>query len=411
MKKVLIGMVVLATQLAVAAQDVRLAGSANNDFGFALFKNTKTRTDKGNKFLSPVSAYLALSMLYNGAKGQTLAEIQNVLNFGKLSRDRVNLLNHDFIHSLTANKEYTLNIANSLWVKDDFKLNRDFEDNVKEAYHASAARLNFTSPLAVQTINDWVKKATYDTEEKKSLIDEILKEIPAEAVLYLINATYFNADWADQFKSGETWMRDFNVTPKKKVKVPTMSQHGHFKVVVDRGARTIELPYKGDKASMIVIVPEGGNTPDSIAASLTDANWKSLTDRLDKAKSDQYEITLPKLELKYEDLLNESLKAQGMPSAFNDKADLTGISDTKDGHLRVSKVKQKTFLQVDEKGTKAAAVTSIEVVLESAILIQNRFDVDKPYLLAIRDKATNAVLFLGSIQEPEGGKLTPRGQK
>ena len=399
----------LAAQLAVAAPDVKTAGTANNQFGLKLFNNTKKRTDKGNKFLSPVSAYLALSMLYNGAKGITEKEMTEVLGLSGISRDEANEMNHEFMHALTGSKDYTLKIANSAWVKDDFTLLPEFQEALSGFFHARATSLDFADPKTVDKINDWVKKATLDQKTKKPLISEILKKIPPEAVLYLINATYFDAEWSNQFKASDTRNQDFHVTAKKKVQVPMMTQTGRYKAVVSRGARTIELPYKGQGASLVLIVPEGGNTVDKFAASLDEKAWAALTSNLDKAEYETYDVTIPKLKLEYEDSLNEALIQQGMGSAFDKgaPADLKGISDAP-GHLYVSNVKQKTFLEVDEKGTKAAAVTAVEVGLESIALPGTQFVVDKPYLLAIREKSSNAIVFLGSIQEPEGGKLPAR---
>lgn len=398
----------MAAQLAVAAPSVKRAGSANNDFGFQLFNQVQKRTEKGNKFLSPVSAYLALSMLYDGARGISEKEMSEGLFLSGLTREDVGAMNHEFMHALTGSKDYTLKIANSAWTRKGFDLLDAFSENLGN-YHARAASLDFSQKSAVDTINKWVAEATFDKVTKKALIDKILEEIPADAVLYLLNAVYFNADWEQKFKDGDSWNREFHVTAKRTVQVPTMSQTGRYRVVGNDSRKAIELPYKGGKTSMVVILPEGKETVDSLAAKLTDKSWAALTASLDKAEPATYDITLPKLELKYEDELNDALTKQKMGSLFNKgaPADLTGISDAA-GHLYVSKVKQKTFLQVDEDGTKAAAVTSVEVGLESAILVQNRFEVDRPYLLAIRDKGTNAVLFLGAINEPEGGKLKQR---
>lgn len=401
MKKIALT-VALATSLAFAASP-RLATTANNNFGFNIFKSVTGKTAKGNRFLSPVSIYLALAMLQNGAEEETAEEILETVTLAGIERATFNDANLALIDSLTSHKNHTLKIANSIFARDTFNVLEAFKKRTATSYRAPTVPLDFTkSKEAVKRINEWVSQST------NGKIDGIVSEIKDEDVMFLINATYFEAKWKDEFSPNSTFNAPFTRADKKVVEVPFLNQTSRYKYVEAGGLKAIELPYVGDEASLVVVLPKIGQSPDQYAADLSAAKWNALTASIDKAEEATVDVALPKIQLAYEDNLNDALKALGMPRAFDQgAAQLHGISDDP-RNLYVSGVRHKTFLKIEEKGTIAAAVTSIDVGAASVVLDLKEFHADRPYFFAIRDKKTNAVLFLGTIAEPEGGTLPER---
>lgn len=391
-----------ATSFAIEPPSERTAAQANNQFGLGLFKTVTKRNDKGNKFLSPVSAYLALSMAYNGASGETLNQMEATLGLARLDRDEVNQANQLLIRSLNSRgSEFQLSVANSLWSRKGFDLKQSFVDRVGPVYGARLATLDFNLPSASKEINQWV------SDQTKGRIPTIVPaQLPRELQLLLVNATYFKAEWTRKFSANATRLAPFSVPTgrgARVVKVPTMSTTSHFRHLVSEGTEVIDLPYGQGSVSMTVLLPAKDVTLAALESSLTRESWARLVADLDRATTQYGTITMPKLELTYQEMLNGALQSLGMKRAFTDAAQFDGITGTR---VSISSVLQKTFLAVDEKGTEAAAVTGISVGTTS-VPPKPVFHmvVDRPYAFAIRDHKSGAILFLGSITEPEGGKL------
>jgi len=340
-------------------------------------------------------------MLYNGAESTTADQILQTLSVGSPTRDDLNTENAALLQALTSYHGFDLTIANSGWARDGFPIKQDFKDRLSQTYHALVQSLDFSSSVGPDTINHWVDASTHH------MIPSIVPNpLPQDAMLYLINATYFNADWEQQFNPTHSANRDFTLSDGSKVQVPTLySEWSRFKVLDGSdGSTAVELPYKGGEISMIAVLPPAGHRVEDYASQLDSNSWNDLVTNLTAQNPTQVLLQLPKLDFDYEDVLNDVLKSR-MGEAFTQQADLQGISDTKG--LYVSQIKQKTHLTVDEKGTRAAAVTSIGVGI-SALPMGTRISFDRPYFFAIRDNATGAILFLGTVNEPEGGKLPAR---
>lgn len=405
MKAMIVAMALVVGSLGWAeSHDAKGAAKANNAFGVKLFRETKKETDKGNKFLSPVSAYLALSMAYNGATGRTRAEMESALAVAGLVRDDVNEGNLALLKSLTSRrKEFELAIANSLWAKKGFDLKDAYVERVKRHYLATLDVLDFALPSASKTINAWVAKATRD--KISSIVPE---QLPDELRLLIVNATYFDAKWRIPFSKEATRNRPFKVSRTKTVQVPMMTQTADFKYVATRTLQAVELPYGQSESPTVSFIVVKPRSLDDFLARMTDETLDSLAEQLDREKEKYGTVTMPSLELKYESLLNDALQSDslGMKRAFTDFAELDEITDER---VSISQVLQKTYLKVFEEGTIAAAVTGISVGATSAPP-PPEFDltVDEPYFLVIRDKKEGAVLFMGSIREPEGGKIPER---
>ena len=229
--------------------------------------------------------------------------------------------------------------------------------------------------------------------------------IPADQIFYLINATYFNAKWKFPFVANYSHNDDFTPEGKASVKVPTMVQTAYYRTFEDQqGAKYLELPYEGDTVSMFIALPPEGVGLKEFVHNLTFVQWKTITDTLAQQTAGEVRLYLPKLEFSYDSELITSLAAMGMRRAFNaSQAEFDDFSDIKP--LFINLVKQVSYLRVDEKGTEAAAVTVVGGAGGAAPHHVPEFRVDRPYLFSIQDKTTGAILFIGSINEPEGGKL------
>jgi serine protease inhibitor len=387
--------VALGLGVQASAADARTAARANNDFGVSLFKATALRTGNGNKFLSPTSAYLALAMAYNGTLGNTQAEMEKALALTGLTRDEANAANRDLVARLTQGRDFDLSIANSLWARDGFSLKDTFVDTVRANYGATLETLDFALPSASVTINDWVKAKT------KNRIDSIVPDrLPADLRLLLINATYFEAKWQFPFSRWGSRNAPFTKASGAQVQVPTMHGSGYWKHHETSDYEAIELPYgQSGEAAMVVVVPKDLAAFES---GLTGNEWDKIAIGLDAVTPALGTLALPSLELKYESSLVGALNQLGMRQAFQDGAEFGALTDDS---VAISEVLQKTYLKVYEEGTIAAAVTGIGVSATSVPVFQYDMKVDRPYAFGIRDKRTGALLFFGTIQEPEGGRL------
>jgi len=397
MKRLLSVLTAFAVGTSALAIDARTAARANNEFGVNLFKSTKARSAKGNKFLSPTSAFLALSMLNNGAEGTTRAGIEKTLALAGVTREELNDSNLLLMSKLSTGRDFTLGIANSVWGKKGYDLKPDFLNTLRTNYGATVEELDFALPIAPKTINDWVKAKT------NNKIDSIVADpLPADLRLVLINATYFDAKWTEPFDPGHSYENDFNKADGSRVSVPFLNgTYWKAQHVKTASYEAISLPYgKAKDADMVIVVP---TDLAKFEASLTGAAWQQILAGLDAAKASFGTLALPSLEFSIEAALDDSLKSLGMAESFDGQhADFSSITDEQ---VAVSSVLQKTYVKVFEEGTIAAAVTSISVGASAVPQYDFEMKADKPYLFGIRDKRTGALLFLGSVQEPEGGKL------
>jgi serpin B len=260
---------------------------------------------------------------------------------------------------------------------------------------ARVTNLDFSRPDAADTINGWVKQQT------KGKIEEIVDSpISADKVMFLINALYFKGQWATQFDPKMTHDAPFTLQDGSTINVPTMTRNGEFEMKSGDGYRAVRLPCGNGRFSMVVFVPAQGSDVYALAARLTPDTWRAMTTGFAKRT---LPLTMPKFTLEYEITLNDGLKALGMEEAFDPgSADFTVMVDPKwlgPERAYISEVKHKTFVEVNEEGTEAAAATSVGISVTSAPL---PFAVDRPFLAAILDSATDTVLFLGLVLDPRG---------
>jgi serine protease inhibitor len=363
---------------------------ANNQFAFTLFNNSGTQETKENLFISPFSVSMALSMTLNGAAGATKTGMENALGFEGKQTALVNDYNKFLSEQLQSiDKEVIFNIANSIWYRNSFTVIPLFITTNHDYYNAEISPLDFSSPSAVSTINNWVSAKT------NNAIPTIIDNISSDKVMYLINALYFKGAWKSKFDGSKTSDQNFNKEDLSVIKCKMMNQESTYRCFVRDTLSAIEMPYGQGNFVMTVLVPGTGKTTSGLIAAFNADNWKKWNDAM---ASNKVQVSLPRFKMSYENTLNDLLSAMGMADAFNPiVADFTGIN-TGPG-LYISEVKHKTMIDVNEEGTTAAAVTSVGVST-TAIQIPLVININKPFVFVISEKTTGAILFTGRIMDP-----------
>ncbi len=366
--------------------------SAGNRFGFDIFREiiNKEEEDK-NLMISPLSIEMALSMTYNGAGGDTKKAFEKVLHVDELPLGDLNRSMLELREALTTvDPKVTMEIANSIWYRNDFHAEEAFLDVNRKYFDAEVQALDFSDPESKDIINGWVDRKTHEK------IPEIIDDIDPSSVMFLINAIYFNGTWKYRFEKENTHPMDFHVTPDKTVQVDMMNRKGDFPFTNNDLFSAVELPYGRGNFSMVFLLPKPGKSVKDIAQQLTPENWEEWLNAFQTMND--LNIYVPKFTFDYQKKLNDALITLGLGIAFSGQADFSGINP--DASLYISEVRHKTFIKVDEEGTEAAAVTSVEIRLTSAGP-EAAFILDRPFLFVIKEKYTNAILFIGRVTEPE----------
>ena len=346
-------------------------------FAISFFKEVNRTAGKGeNVFTSPYSAGVALSMLNEGAGGETKAEIDNALNGCSFRND-----------VLEGGEAVDVRSANSIWIDSNFSVRNRYVSLLQKDYNALVETLRFSDPATVRAINNWCSE---NTEGK---IDSIVKELTHGEVMLIVNALYFKAPWENSFDPSLTAKADFNGLSKTS-KVDMMYRKATYNYAEFQGCQFIELPYQGEEYSMFVVLPPEDMKIDAMLPYLNEKIYEEAVGMLTPV---EVKFRMPKLKIETEMLLNRTLQNMGAETMFTSAADLTGISES--GPLAVSEVKQKCWLEVSEEGTEAAAVTSIGVRLTAARPDFNvkTMTVDRPYVFFIADKDSLDILFAGKI--------------
>lgn len=360
------------------------------DFALRLFK--ATAKDGENTLVSPLSAIAVLGMVANGAGGETLSQMEKV--FG-LPVDKLNDYLHSYVGSLPQSAgKYKLDMANSIWFRDDgsLKVNQDFLQKNADYYGAAAYAEPFDAET-VKNINDWVKKNT------DGMIEKIIDDINPSEVMHLINALAFDAYWETPYKSHQLLNTTFNGRHGSTDKVLMMNSTESV-YYSGEGFEGVGKPYKDGKYSFVALLPEMGSSVEDLVSSLDGAKLYEILSS--PQKEFRVETQIPKFEIEYEAQLGDALKAMGMKDLFDsDLADLSGIGRSAAGKLFIGSVIQKTYISVDENGTKAAAATD-------AIAYATGFDpnlkfviLDRPFLYMLVDNQTNTPFFIGTVMDIE----------
>jgi serpin B len=330
-------------------------------------------------------------MTLNGANGATRDSMARTLEFAGLTQQDINKSYKSLITLLKGiDPKVVFQIANSIWYRPDLRVEQAFKDVNMEYFNAEINSIDFGSATAPATINGWVDRNT------NGKIKEIVPDpIPRDMVMYLINAIYFKGTWTYRFDPAYTRDDVFTLPTGSTVPCKMMSMKSTLKYAENDQCQVLDLPYGDAGFSMTIVLPKKGTSIDDFTGKLTQQQWNLWLGSLEKKEGDVY---LPKFKLEYSKKLNDALKAMGMTLAFTPGfADFTKI-DTRGG-LFISEVQHKTFVQVDEEGTEAAAVTSVGVGRTS---IGDNFvmRVDRPFIFVIRENNTGTILFLGKIIQP-----------
>jgi len=366
--------------------------AADNQFGFELFKKVNASlVEPKNTMISSLSVSLALAMVYNGAEGNTKSQMKDILHKANLTPDDINQSYKDLVASLISHDpKVELSISNAIYYRNTFNIKDNFITTNQNYYQAEVAPLDFTNTTeTLNTVNDWVKTKT------NGKIDKIIEQVKPEDVMYLLNAIYFNGEWTYRFDPSLTMDLPFTKEDKTVVPVPTMTIENPFNYYRDDNFKLLEMPYGSGKYSMLVFLPETGKTSDDVISML---NPENINGWLLKMTEQKKKVYLPKFEFKFDDSLVDELSALGMTDAFSVmQANFSGISDA--AKLYISEVMHKTYIKVDEHGTEAAAISGITIGI-TAIGPDDSFRADHPFVFAIREKDTQAILFIGKVMNP-----------
>ncbi len=364
----------------------------NNQFAWDLY--AKLREAEGNLFFSPYSISTALAMTYAGARGETAEQMAETLHFTLPNEDLHRAMGAlvDALNRAGEEGDFELAVANALWGQSGYEFLDAFTEMVEESYGAGLERVDFQreTEAARQTINQWVEDKTNER------IEDLLKPgiLNPDTALVLTNAIYFKGDWASQFDENATADKPFTLADGDKIDVPMMYQKDEFKYGENDDCKIIELPYEGDRLSMLVLLPEKADGINDLEEKLSPDAIARWTEGMRKQEVHVY---LPRFEITAEFSLKDVLVAMGMRDAFSGDADFSGMTGRRD--LFISAVEHKAFVEVTEEGTEAAAATG--VVMQRLAAIITEFRADHPFLFLIRDNETDSILFIGRVANPK----------
>lgn len=382
-----------------ASEQAVIDGS--NAFAFGLLREVRAlEPDSPNTFLSPLSASMALGMTMNGADGETWSQMRDALGFDGLDEPAVNQAYRSLIDLLLElDPSVELGLGNAIWV-DEITLLPGFVDRTETYFDAEVDTLDFDDPASADVMNAWVDDVT------SGRIPRLVDTVDPDALLYLINAIYFNADWRSPFDEDDTFRTDFTRPDGSQVTVDMMADEVAYRTLnpgSPDAVQGVELPYGGGAFSAIALLPPADLPIGSFVAGIDQVAWDAWMDHFDamaEAEDTDAEgmlVRLPKFELEWGATLNDALKTLGMRHAFDGQlADFTRITDDRDD-LFIYEVMQKTFVKVDEKGTEAAAATSVSIGPTS---LPPSITFDRPFLFAIRERFSGTILFMGVIGDP-----------
>ncbi len=365
---------------------------ADNMVGLELMRTLNTGMRDSNVVISPLSISMALGMTLNGARGTTQEAMRSALKLQGMSEAEINAAYRgmmDLLAGLDPNVKFQ--VANSIWYRSGFQARPAFLDLNRQFFDAEVSDLDFSSPGAAKRINGWV-----DSKTEGRISSIVPEQIAGDLMMYLINAIYFKAAWSTKFDPAKTREADFFRPDGSVVRCSMMNRNGEVSYFHSASYSAVDLPYGDGDFSMTVLLPAESSSADALLESLSPEDWNGLPSKFTKQ---EVPVSLPKFTIRYGRELNDALKALGMGIAFSSSADLSGIAGVP-GELYISEVQHKTFIEVNEEGTEAAAATSVGITRMSLgpSMIANR-----PFIFAIREKNSGAVLFIGKIADPTQG--------
>lgn len=365
---------------------------SDNTFGSTLFREINQAEADENVFVSPLSVSMALGMTYNGADGATQEAMQQTLELQGLSLEEINKSYQSLIELLVnLDPKVQFQIANSIWHEQDYVFNVEFLNRCQHYFNAEVSGLDFADPVAVAQINQWV------SDQTNGKIQNIVDQIESQIVMFLINAIYFKGTWTYEFDPEKTEDDWFTTSDGTQIPCQMMMVENEFPYLETNTFQAVDLPYGDGFYTMTIFVPHQSSNVDALINQLTSENWQNWFNEFNKRK---IVLSLPKFKFEYELLMNDVLTALGMGVAFSSyHADFSQMSSGL--QLYIDNVKHKTFVEVSEEGTEAAAVTSVQMGVTSIGPDQMVFlRVDRPFFFTIRENNSGTILFMGKIVEP-----------
>lgn len=382
------------SRLAKDGEKVAMKTDSINSTAFALklFTRTPRKADE-NVLVSPFSAYAALSMTLNGAGGSTREQMASALGARGNAVDELNARNQSILADLNANKNVRMEIANAIYVDRHIPLAKSFIELCQRVYGAEAHNEDFADKATVRAINDWCDQKTHGK------ITRILDDLSPEEKMVLLNAIYFKGAWERQFPQALTVDDKFTSATGEKVAVKMMRQTQDYLYYKGNNFAALSLPYLGKSQSMYVFLPDHGVDLAAFQSQLTPDNW---TRWMQAFRLSDVNVSMPRFKITFSDNLNETLKDLGITDAFSQaKANFSEM--IKQGSMWISRVVQKTYMDVNEEGTEAAAVTAVLMAARAMPMRPEpivEFKVDRPFIVALVDNQSNEILFLGTIARP-----------
>ena len=378
-----------------ANNDVQTLVKDNNNFTFELYQELKT--SKENIFFSPYSIYTAFAMTYAGAKHKTEKEIAKTLGYSLKEALPPSLAKLQLQLDSINTKEIVLSTVNSLWAQKDYTFLDSFMDLNKKYYGSSIYFVDYKNnpEKARQGINTWVEKKT------KNKIKELLEPSKVDNLtkLILCNAIYFKGNWNSKFDSKNTHEKDFYISKRKTKKCKMMQQKQKFRYEDFGNFSAIELPYKGNHLSMIVFLPKEIDGLSQLEKSLNGDNVEQWIESLYGTNKTKISLSFPRFKTTYATSLKKSLINMGMPTPFSGSADFSGMTGTK--YLYIDDAIHKAFIEINEKGSEAAAATAV-IISTKRLYIKKDLEIkaDHPFIFFIKENHTGTILFMGRVLDP-----------
>jgi len=360
---------------------------ANNDFAFNVFRQLDSEDGEKNIFISPLSISAALTMAYQGAGSTTRDAMAETLGYNDMEIEKINESFKNLLGMLNRkDKKIEINISNSIWYRQGRKIKDEFLSVNKDIFGASVSELDFSDPESADKINRWISDSTKGKIEKM-----IEPPIPADVVMYLINAIYFKGEWTEKFDKNLTFNSEFHSGNGRVSDIMMMYKNGNAEYGAGDQWKAVRLPYGKGSMSMYCILPEEGISVNDFIADMNTEKWEQIKGSI--SETEDVVLQIPRFKIDYGiKELKDSLTAMGMGEAFTGGADFSGIRED----IYISSVMHKAVVEVNEEGSEAAAATVVEMT-EAAAAEPIMFIADRPFVFIIADDETGSVLFMGKV--------------
>jgi serine protease inhibitor len=375
---------------ALSATESTLVNSSN-EFAITLFN--QLQNNESNYFLSPLSVGITLGMTLNGAEGETKQGILNTIQFGNLTDNEVNKGYADLVNLLSGmDRTVKMNIANSVWYRNTLTVKPTFKSIIESDYSGTVQGLNFDLPDSKNVINNWVEDKT------NNKIKDVIQNINPNLVMFLINAIYFKGDWAYQFDKAKTRSDNFYLDGGQVIQTEMMvAEKVNVSTFLHEKFSLINIPFGNKQFEFSVLLPNSQNTTEEI---LPELQTEALTDWISRANEQTVELRMPKFKMKWKKTLNEDLSILGMEQSFNQVAAEFPNFFENPLNLYIDFVDHHSFLEVNETGAEAAAVTVVGIGVTSIGAGPPVIAINKPFVFLIREKHSGAILFMGQLKNP-----------